>query len=299
MAILDDDERPRLCTNAGISRLLAGDRSYRHTSLLLFGNAGFTLGMLAAQGFVNQRRRRQARRDQVPAWRSYRLGTVIVTDRRIMCSATDGTLLDFWFDHVTEFYPALASRSVVFAFGEACAPLRIDGPTAPAVALWGAVGLYGYRWVDDMRLQPLTHHRPPWLLPQARPGVCTAYLLNWTYAGQVPIADGRPVGGVDYPRTYQEFRAWFPDDESCARYLADLRWPDGFRCPMCGGDKAYPHAIADSRQARSQRMRSRPRPNAEKVVSRYSTLRASHRRCGCGSPWCSHFAAPFCCLAAR
>jgi hypothetical protein len=21
-----------------------------------------------------------------------------------------------------------------------------------------------------------------------------------------------PVGGVDYPRTYQEFRAWFPDD---------------------------------------------------------------------------------------
>jgi hypothetical protein len=33
MAILDDDERPRLCTNAGISRLLAGDGSYRHTSL--------------------------------------------------------------------------------------------------------------------------------------------------------------------------------------------------------------------------------------------------------------------------
>src|SRR6476659_1491942 len=23
---------------------------------------------------------------------------------------------------------------------------------------------------------------------------------------------GGPVGGVDYPRTYQEFRAWFPDD---------------------------------------------------------------------------------------
>ena len=29
-----------------------------------------------------------------------------------------------------------------------------------------------------------------------------------------------PVGGVDYPRTYQEFREWFPDDASCAAYLA-------------------------------------------------------------------------------
>jgi hypothetical protein len=157
--ILEDDERPRLCTTAGVSRLLAGDGSYRHTSLLLFGSAGLTLGMLAAQGFVNHRRGRQARHDQRPAWRSYRLATVVVTDRRIMCSALDGTLLDFWFDHVTEFYPDLASRTVVFAFGEICAPLRIDGDAAPAVALWAAVGLHGYRWVYDVRLKPLTQPR--------------------------------------------------------------------------------------------------------------------------------------------
>jgi len=24
--------------------------------------------------------------------------------------------------------------------------------------------------------------------------------------------DRRPVGGRDYPRTYQEFRSWFPDE---------------------------------------------------------------------------------------
>ena len=69
--------------------------------------------------------------------------------------------------------------------------------------------------------------------------VRTAYLLNWTHAGQVDFTDGLPVGGVDYPRTYQEFRAWFPDDASCAEYLARLRWPEGFRCPVCGGDKAW------------------------------------------------------------
>ena len=33
--------------------------------------------------------------------------------------------------------------------------------------------------------------------------------------------------------------AWFPDDASCAEYLARLRWPEGFRCPVCGGDKAW------------------------------------------------------------
>ena len=44
----------------------------------------------------------------------------------------------------------------------------------------------------------------------------------------------RPVGGADYPRTYQEFRSWFPDDVACREYLGQLRWPDGFICPECG-----------------------------------------------------------------
>jgi transposase-like protein len=45
---------------------------------------------------------------------------------------------------------------------------------------------------------------------------------------------GRPVRGVDYPGTYQEFRAWFPDDLACRDYLERVRWPDGFLCPECG-----------------------------------------------------------------
>lgn len=45
----------------------------------------------------------------------------------------------------------------------------------------------------------------------------------------------QPVGGVDYPRTFQEFRDWFPDDDACLDYLEGLRWPDGFVCPVCDG----------------------------------------------------------------
>ena len=42
------------------------------------------------------------------------------------------------------------------------------------------------------------------------------------------------MGGVDYPRTYQEFRSWFADDDACVEYLSRLRWPDGFSCLRCG-----------------------------------------------------------------
>ena len=48
------------------------------------------------------------------------------------------------------------------------------------------------------------------------------------------MSESRPVGGRDYPRTYQEFRSWFPDDAACVEYLAKLRWPNGFSCPRCG-----------------------------------------------------------------
>src|SRR4051794_29723420 len=29
------------------------------------------------------------------------------------------------------------------------------------------------------------------------------------------------------------FRDWFADEAACRDYLAGLRWPEGFRCPIC------------------------------------------------------------------
>jgi len=48
-----------------------------------------------------------------------------------------------------------------------------------------------------------------------------------------------PVGGMDYPRTLQEFDEWFPNEAACVEYLQRLRWPAEFRCPNCGGNKAW------------------------------------------------------------
>ncbi len=49
----------------------------------------------------------------------------------------------------------------------------------------------------------------------------------------------RPQADKDYPRSYGEFLAWFPDDEACLDYLDWLRWSNGFSCPRCEGETAW------------------------------------------------------------
>jgi len=43
----------------------------------------------------------------------------------------------------------------------------------------------------------------------------------------------------DYPRTLLELEKRFSADEACRAYLAALRWPEGWRCPRCGGDQSW------------------------------------------------------------
>lgn len=66
----------------------------------------------------------------------------------------------------------------------------------------------------------------------------------------------RPVGGVDYPRTLQEFDVWFSSEARCLEYLQRLRWPQGFDCPACGGGKAWSTARGQLRCAGCQRQTS-------------------------------------------
>ena len=42
-----------------------------------------------------------------------------------------------------------------------------------------------------------------------------------------------------FPRSLREFQQRFPDDAACAEHLVVTRWPAGFRCPGCGGSKAW------------------------------------------------------------
>ena len=43
----------------------------------------------------------------------------------------------------------------------------------------------------------------------------------------------------DFPRSLIAFQQRFASEEDCAVWLAAERWPDGFRCPACGHDRAF------------------------------------------------------------
>lgn len=43
----------------------------------------------------------------------------------------------------------------------------------------------------------------------------------------------------EYPKTLAELEREFATEEACARYLFQLRWPDGFVCPRCGGTPCW------------------------------------------------------------
>ena len=53
----------------------------------------------------------------------------------------------------------------------------------------------------------------------------------------------KPVGGIDYPTTFQEFDEWFSDEDACLKYIGKLRWPNGFTCPNCGFHPESPSVI--------------------------------------------------------
>jgi transposase-like protein len=47
------------------------------------------------------------------------------------------------------------------------------------------------------------------------------------------------MGMEDYPMNLIEFERQFSTEEACLQYLAQLRWPEGYRCPRCQHRKAW------------------------------------------------------------
>ncbi|MEK6688511.1 MAG: IS1595 family transposase [Gemmatimonadota bacterium] len=42
-----------------------------------------------------------------------------------------------------------------------------------------------------------------------------------------------------YPHTLAEFERRFATEAACAAYLAEVRWPEGFRCPECTSSRSW------------------------------------------------------------
>lgn len=43
----------------------------------------------------------------------------------------------------------------------------------------------------------------------------------------------------DYPRSLTKFEERFGTEEACWKYLAQMRWPDGFICPACNSQQGW------------------------------------------------------------
>ncbi len=44
------------------------------------------------------------------------------------------------------------------------------------------------------------------------------------------------MGGIDYPRNFNEFEAFFMDESACREYVEKVRWSNGYVCPRCSSD---------------------------------------------------------------
>ena len=42
-----------------------------------------------------------------------------------------------------------------------------------------------------------------------------------------------------YPKDLEELELNFSTEKACRKYLFELRWPNGFRCPACGGSEVW------------------------------------------------------------
>jgi hypothetical protein len=153
--VLWDGESALLCAPAFYSRFFGGDGEYNPSAMYVVGRPAVMIGALAAQGLINHRRRVAAEREAATRWRLHQGVEVIVTTHRLLCHTRADGWLAFPFDRVTEFYPDLQSWELTMTFGGATAPLRLAGPSTPALSLWSAYGILGRNWVTDPRLAPL------------------------------------------------------------------------------------------------------------------------------------------------
>ncbi|MCV7419318.1 hypothetical protein H7K45_02080 [Mycobacterium yunnanensis] len=141
--------------NLAYSRLYGGDGRYHQSNLFVFGKPEFVLGALGVNALVNHQRRAEAQRRAAVQWRDHQVAPVFVTSARLWCSVARHGWISFSLNDILEFHPDLDNWALTLSFRGAVVPLRLQGPAAPAVALWVAVGVFGDQWARDPRLTRL------------------------------------------------------------------------------------------------------------------------------------------------
>lgn len=109
--------------------------------------AGYGLGSIVS----DRRLARKARSLAQPQWRSMPMSCAVVTSRRLWCEIPGDRWWHFGYDHTTSV--TLDGDALVLGFTEDAAPLRLQGPWAP----WIAVAIAHHRFGRQVTF------RLPWL----------------------------------------------------------------------------------------------------------------------------------------
>jgi len=152
--VLEPGEQALLSAEIDYSRFCGGDGRYSPLPLVVAGRPAVMFGALAVQGVVNHRRKTAAAQRAAAQWRFHQTCPAIVTTDRLICTTAPLGMVSFWFGACTEFYPDLHQWTLTLGF-DSTYPVRLSGPVAPALSLWGAYGVLGDAWIDDPRLAPL------------------------------------------------------------------------------------------------------------------------------------------------
>lgn len=160
--LLEPGELVRHHATAHYSRLQRGPAAqHRGRAPIMAYNPMLMMGTMAAQAIADRRRNQQDAKQSQPEWRLTRPASVLTTTQRIMCNRPDGGWLSFWYHDLAEHHIDLPTRTLVMAFNhDQCAPVRLQGPATPAIALWSAVQVYGGAWKTDPRLAALLTPSP-------------------------------------------------------------------------------------------------------------------------------------------
>lgn len=152
--VLEPGEAALLTAEVGYRRCCGSDARYSPLPMVVAGRPAVMFGALAVQGVINHRRKVAAERNAAVQWRFHQTANVIVTTDRLLCSTVPHGQVSFWYGACSEFYPDLQNWTLTLGF-DSTYPVRLSGPTTPALSLWSAYGVLGDAWSQDPRLAAL------------------------------------------------------------------------------------------------------------------------------------------------
>ena len=139
--MLEPDETLLMDASLQYSRWYGTDAVYTHTSTFAVGRPSFVAGALVGDAIGNAIARSNAVSEARTRWREQQNCRTLVTDRRILCRASD-QWLSFYYGGVVASHPDVLGATLILEFSDTAA-LRLHGVDGPGLCVFVTALLQG------------------------------------------------------------------------------------------------------------------------------------------------------------